>query len=94
MLMKTFLYSKHMTGILWNVLLHYLPDPELGCPTKLVSIRNNRKWNRNLFRHYPKQDVCFGCFDSISKQHVSVFRLNRNKEKGTETNRKRNKFGK
>jgi hypothetical protein len=57
----------------------------LGCPAKLVSIRNNRNWNRNEFRYYPKQDVCFG---SISKQRVSVFRLNRNKAKTTETNRK------
>jgi hypothetical protein len=53
----------------------------LGCPSKLVSIRNNRNWNRNLFRHYPKQNVCFGCFASIPKQSVSMFRLNRNKQK-------------
>ncbi len=53
----------------------------LGCPSKLVSIRNNRNWNRNLFRHYPKQNVCFGCFASIPKQRVSMFRLNRNKQK-------------
>ncbi len=53
----------------------------LGCPSKLVSIRNNRNWNRNLFRHYPKQNVCFGCFASIPKQRVSIFRLNRNKQK-------------
>ncbi len=53
----------------------------LGCPSKLVSIRNNRNWNRNLFRHYPKQNVCFGCFASIPKQTVSMFRLNRNKQK-------------
>jgi hypothetical protein len=52
-----------------------------GCPSKLVSIRNNRNWNRNLFRHYPKQNVCFGCFASIPKQSVSMFRLNRNKQK-------------
>jgi hypothetical protein len=54
---------------------------QLGCPSKLVSIRNNRNWNRNLFRHYPKQNVCFGCFASIPKQRVSMFRLNRNKQK-------------
>ncbi len=53
----------------------------LGCPSKLVSIRNNRNWNRNLFRHYPKQNVCFGCFASLPKQRVSMFRLNRNKQK-------------
>ena len=46
----------------------------VGCPSKLVSIRNNRNWNRNQFRHYPKQNVCFGCFASIAKQRVSVFR--------------------
>jgi hypothetical protein len=57
----------------------------IGCPSKLVSIGNNRNWNRNLFRHYPKQNVCFGCFASIPKQRVSMFRLNRNKQK---TNRK------
>jgi hypothetical protein len=57
----------------------------IGCPAKLISIRNNRNWNRNWFRNYPKQDVCFGCFGSISKQGVSVFRLNRNKKKTTET---------
>jgi hypothetical protein len=53
----------------------------LGCPSKLVSIRNNRNWNRNVFRHYPKHNVCFGCFASIPKQRVSMFRLNRNKQK-------------
>ncbi len=53
----------------------------LGCPSKLVSIRNNRNWNRNQFRHYPKQNVCFGCFASVPKQRVSMFRLNRNKQK-------------
>jgi hypothetical protein len=53
----------------------------LGCPSKLVSIRNNRNWNRNQVRHYPKQNVCFGCFDSIPKQRDSVFQLNRNKQK-------------
>ncbi len=52
-----------------------------GCPSKLVSIRNNRNWNRNLFRHYLKQNVCFGCFASIPKQRVSMFWLNRNKQK-------------
>ncbi len=54
---------------------------QLGCPSKLVSIRNNRNWNRNLFRHYPKQNICFGFFSSIPKQRVSMFRLNRNKQK-------------
>jgi hypothetical protein len=61
------------------------PHPQVGCPSKLVSIRNNQKGNRNLFRHYPKQNVCFSCFASIPKQRVSMFRLNRNKQK---TNRK------
>jgi hypothetical protein len=51
------------------------------CPSKLVSIRNNRNWNRNLFRHYPKQNVCFDCFASKPKQRVLMFRLNRNKQK-------------
>ncbi len=53
----------------------------VGCPSKLVSIRNNRNWNRNMFWHYSKQNVCFGCFASIPKQRVSMFRLNRNKQK-------------
>ena len=53
----------------------------VGCPSKPISIRNNRNWNRNQFRHYPKQNVCFGCFPSIPKQKVSMFRLNRNKQK-------------
>ncbi len=26
---------------------HRVPGPHLGCPSKLVSIRNNRNWNRN-----------------------------------------------
>jgi hypothetical protein len=65
------------------MLLQFPPlfGSEIGCPSKLVSIRNNRNWNRNLFRHYPKQNVCFGCFASIPKQKVSMFRLNRNKQK-------------
>jgi hypothetical protein len=62
---------------------------QLGCPPKLVSYRNNRNWNRNSFRHYPKQDVCFGCFALISKQGVSVFRNNQNKQK---INRNSSKF--
>jgi hypothetical protein len=45
----------------------------VGCPTKLISYRNNQNWNRNQFRHSPKQDVCFGWFALISKQGVSVF---------------------
>ncbi len=49
----------------------------LGCPSKLVSIWNNRNWNRNQFWHGPKQNVCFGCFGSIPKQRVLLFRLNR-----------------
>ncbi len=61
---------------------------KLGCPSKLVSYRNNWNWDRNLFRHYPKQDVCFGWFALISKQGVSVFR-NNNKQK---TNRNSSKF--
>jgi hypothetical protein len=43
---------------------HRVPGANLGCPSKLVSIRNNRNWNQNYFRHYPKQKVCFGCFGS------------------------------
>jgi hypothetical protein len=54
---------------------------KVGCPSKLVSIGNNRNWNRNLFRHCPKQNVCFDCFASIPKQSVSMFRLNRNNQK-------------
>ncbi len=49
----------------------------LGCPSKLVSIRNNLNCNQN----YPKQNVCFGCFASIPKQRVLMFRLDRNKQK-------------
>jgi hypothetical protein len=59
---------------------------ELGRPPKLVSYRNNRNGNRNEFRHYPKQDVCFGCFALISKQGVSMFRNNRNKQKTNRNN--------
>jgi hypothetical protein len=44
----------------------------LGCPSKLVSIQNNRNLNRNYFLHYPKQNVCFGCFASIPKQSFNV----------------------
>ncbi len=63
------------------VKVRYTPQGvEVGCPSKLFSIRNNRNWNRNQFRHYPKQKVCFGCFASIPKQRVSMFRLNRNKQ--------------
>ncbi len=69
-----FSWDFHATNRCFNV-------PELGCPSKLVSIRNNRNWNRNLFRHYPKHNVCFGCFASIPKQRLSMFRLNRNKQK-------------
>ncbi len=35
---------------------------QVGWPSKLVSIRNNRNWNRNQFLHHQKQNVCFGCF--------------------------------
>ena len=48
----------------------------LGCPAKPVSIRNNRKWNRNKFRHYPKHSVV-----SLLYRNSEVFRLNRNKKK-------------
>jgi hypothetical protein len=53
----------------------------VGCPPKLVSYRNNRNWNQNYFRHYPKQDVCFAYFALISKQGVLVFWNNRNSSK-------------
>jgi hypothetical protein len=33
-----------------------------------------------LVSKYPKQDVCLGCFASISKQRVLVFRLTQNKK--------------
>jgi len=36
-----------------------------------------------------KTKVCFGCFALISKQGISVFRINRNKQK---TNRNSSKF--
>ncbi len=51
---------------------------------KLISIRNKRNSNRNQFWHYTKQNICFGCFVSIPKQRVSVFRLNRNKQKSNQ----------
>ncbi len=71
------------------VLHTYFNYFQLGCPSKLVSYRNNRNWNQNQCRHYQKQDVCFGCFTLISKQRVSVFRNNRIKQK---TNRNSSKF--
>ncbi len=58
---------------------------------KLVSLRYNRNWHRNLFRHSSKHDVCFGCFTLIYKQRISVFRHNRNTQdhsKQTETKEK------
>ncbi len=58
----------------------------VGCPSKLVSIRNNRNWNRNQFRHYPKQNICFGSFGFIPKQRVSMFQLNRKKKQKTNRN--------
>jgi hypothetical protein len=67
------------------------PEPELGCPSKLVSIRNYRNWNQNKFRHYQKQNVCFGCFGSIPKQRISVFQLNRNKQKSNRNKQKSNR---
>ncbi len=70
--MKLFLNFFAETETLWS---------QVGCPSKLVSIRNNRNWNRNLFRHYPKHNFCFGCFASIPKQRVLMFRLNQNKQK-------------
>ncbi len=47
-----------------------------GTPSKLVTI-----WNNRNYRHYPKQNICFGWFASITKQRVSVFQLNQNKQK-------------
>ncbi len=35
----------------------------------------------NCIWHYPKQNVCFGCFASIPKHRVSMFRLNQKKQK-------------
>ncbi len=72
----------YLSSMCTQAILYALAEnPQLGCPSKLVSIRNNRNWNRNQFRHYPKQNVCFGYFASIPKQRVSMFRLNRNKQK-------------
>ncbi len=64
--------------------MNVLEELHLGCPSKLVSIRNIRNSNRKQFRHYPKQNICFVCFASILKQKVAVFRFNRNKPKQTQ----------
>ncbi len=50
--------------------------------------RYNRNWNRNYFRQYPKQDVCFGCFVLISKQLVLEFQYNRNTRRPSKTKEK------
>ncbi len=39
------------------------------------------------------ETVCFGCFASIPKQRVSMFRLNRNKQKTHPNSLKESKFG-
>ncbi len=57
---------------------------KVGRPPKLVLYRNNRNWNRNDFRHYPKQDVCFGCFALILNREFWCFET-------TETNKQPNK---
>ena len=41
----------------------------------------------------PKQYVCFGCFASIPKQRVSMFRLNLNKQKTHPNSLKESIFG-
>ncbi len=38
----------------------------------VVLIRNNRNWNRNQFRHYLKQNICFGCFASTETESFGV----------------------
>jgi hypothetical protein len=53
-------------------------------PLELVLAGNNQNWNQNLFLHYWKQHVFFCCFASVSKQQVSVFWLNQNKQKTNE----------
>jgi hypothetical protein len=53
-----------------------LPLLKVGCLSKLVSIRNNRT-NFGTIRNKTFVSV----FASIPKQRVSMFRLNRNKQK-------------
>ncbi len=55
-----------------NVLESTYGEVTVRVSFETISIRNNRNWNRNQFRHYPKQNVCFGCFASIPKQRVSI----------------------
>ncbi len=59
-------------------------DYWVGCPPKLVSFLYYQ-------RHYPKQDFCFGCFASLSKQRLSVFRYNRNINRWAKNNSVRKK---
>jgi len=47
------------------------------------------KMEPDLVSALSKQNVCFGCFGSLQKQLVSVFQLNQNNKKPTETNRKK-----
>ncbi len=56
-------------------------DTVLGCPLKLVSIRNNPKLELKPVLALSEQNICFGCFASMPKQRVSVFPLNRNEQK-------------
>ncbi len=77
---KIFLYIRLITFSYEKENLSICLSPLSRVSFKLVSIRNNRNWNRNWFRHYPKQNICFGCFASIPKQRVLVFQLNRNKQ--------------
>ncbi len=51
--------------------------------TILLDVRRIRIWIRaSRFKTTKtKQNVCFGCFASIPKQRILVFRLNRNKQK-------------
>jgi hypothetical protein len=52
----------------------------VGFPSKLVSIRNNQNWNRNIVSALSETKRLFQ-FASIPKERCSIFRLNRNKQK-------------
>ncbi len=59
-----------LVGVLPNI-----PTYNLGCPSK------QPKLQPKLVSALSEQNICIGCFASIPKQRVSMFRLNRNKQK-------------
>ncbi len=62
---------------------HFIPNSRVSSEISFVSKKPK------LVSALTEQDVCFGCFALISKQGVSVFRNNRNKQK---TNQNSSKF--